>query len=287
MNKLADSIDFFLNRSFGRTQSMVNALERLQSALLSRFGTDQRYLVNSIPKSGTHFIEKLLVNSGQLKKSGFFFSDIHHNRYPRDFSDYASQLKLVAGRHFCGAHMPYSISNNSVLAENNFRHILLIRHPADVLVSQYHHCLQRPTNRVHHIISECRSFREGIKVLLEGYRFPDTAEPKIPDLEPFVSYFDSFHGWLDQDILLCRYEDLIAPPNDAGKSTHSVALKGLIETLAGEDVTAETLNAVYEKSYGKSNTFRSGKIGGWRESVNQEDEAFIDTNLLELCTRFG
>lgn len=286
MGNLKESIDFFLYRSFGRKQTIINMSKRVESAFISLFTKNDRYIVNSIPKSGTHFIEKLLVNSSRLKRSGFFFSDIHHNRYPRDLSDYQEKIRFLGGKYFCGAHMPYSIVNKKVIAENKLKQVLLIRDPVDVLVSQYNHCLDRPTNRLHHVVSKCSTFREGVDILFDGYSFKGESDYEIPAVTPFIEYYQSYHKWLEQNenFAVVKFENLISF-ND--KELWLAELQRLFEFVGARGLSPEELEAAFSNSYGRSNTFKSGKIGSWRHSVSTEDQKYVDSRLSSLREKFG
>jgi aryl sulfotransferase len=165
--------------------------------------------------------------------------------------------------------------------------ILIVRNPFDVAVSLAAH------------------YSSSIDAAVERLCDPDYALNVTPDkgaelLPVHIGDWSSFNqSWLDQDevpILLLRYEDMLADPAQALRSTadaaglvvddraiqHSVAATAFDRLKALEDGAGFS-----EKPSGMQRFFRSGREGEWRNVLNKQQVERIATHHSTLMKRLG
>lgn len=288
MNNIVDKFDFFWNRSFGRKQTISNNLLRV--GCLARYitGTENRIILNSIPKSGTHLLSKIIKESGIIKNSGFFFADIHHGRIIRDYRDSELYFKYISKNCYLGSHMPYSPENESMVNKYGYKMILMVRDPRDVLVSQLHHCLNRSTNRAHKYIIERSTREEQLKSFLYGF------EPSndMPVVESIAKYYERYEKWISNGALVVRFEDLVGNKGGGKDSVQLETVKRIMNYISDspieEDVINEKARLISDNVFDtKSNTFRSGQIGGWSNGLTNSEKTLISSNLTGVGSGFG
>jgi hypothetical protein len=285
-----DDFDFFLNRSFGRRESFLNQLRKLRCYFLRVcFGSSAgRVVFNSIPKAGTHLLKTVVLDSNILIDTGIFLADIHHGRVVKSFLNYKNKLNFVCGRGYVGAHMPYTDVNNIILAEYDFKHVLLVRHPADVLVSQYFHCMQRPTNRAHGVISSCNGPLDAFSKLIEGFEIPSLTGESIPSVPPFLDYYLSYERWADTGVMVVRYEDLLGSSRGGDDEVQINTIQSLMSYIGGVEVSRKVAKIIAANAVGKgTNTMRVGRAGHWRSEFGDEVQNLIDGAVSGLGKKIG
>src|SRR5690606_20231030 len=110
-----------------------------------------RILVNSIPKAGTHLLVSELSRVTDLQNSYVHIENRRINalsrrnervsRFQLNASALRRQLSKIRQGQFFTARMSFSDEALCVLTEEKIRTILVIRHPLDILVSQYHYIM--------------------------------------------------------------------------------------------------------------------------------------------------
>lgn len=132
-----------------------------------------KIIVNSLPKSGTHLLERVLNNYPQVQFSGRHIGHTKDSSYlwlrlelplklfnsvripskdellmVTDVPRYTSKQKLkkelvsISNNEFLTAHLPYSDQASELLQKLNYKMLLMIRDPRDVAVSFVHYVKQ-------------------------------------------------------------------------------------------------------------------------------------------------
>jgi hypothetical protein len=260
---LLDDLRFLMFASLNRRESIENRGRRLMSITWHRaFGHGNRILANSLPKSGTHLLSRCLELMPGIGFSGYFFTYVHHNQVQQSLTSKARALRRVGPGQFVGAHMPFACDDAAVLAELGYRHVVLIRDPRDVLVSQLLFLMRRPTNRFHAYFQAMPDDETRLMALMRGV--PDGAVDGLIGLPGSGEEFCRFAAWGQHGALILRFEDLIGEQGGGDRARQLAAIGGLARFI-GVDLPETGVACIADQIFDRNaNTFRKGAIGDWR-----------------------
>lgn len=264
---LEHNLRFFLWGSFGRLQTIENHALRWR-AWLRGFVSDGHggILLNSIPKSGTHLLERLINSMPSLYRSGHFISHVHHGIVEQSLNDNRRVLIRLPNKAVISTHMPFSALDRDLLADLHFKHVLLLRDPRALAVSQYFHAIKRPTNRLHQSLSSTTK-EQALWKLINGFEFNYLGRSYVQP--PLDKYFSSFCRWLDTGAHLIKFEDIVGSRGGGCDQRQFNAVVGLASYL-GLEITDEYAEMVGRQSFSeKANTYRTGHISEWKRHITQ------------------
>lgn len=286
IRKSVDAVDFFFRRSFDTSNSLSRNFGKVRSVLIAKNG-NQRIVCNSIPKAGTHLLERVFLECTNLEHSGYFFSAVQRGKVERSYVDYKSTLGRIKSGYFSGAHMPYTEDNARVLESNGIKQVLLIRDPKDILISRYHHTLSRPTNRAHAKIKACRTRLDAFKLLINGISVTGKDGGVLPPVPAFVDDYRSYLDWSNGDVHIVKFEDLVGQQGGGSGESQLEAVKSLlmyceVDFLLNDEIDLSTL--LFDRN---SKTFRRGKIFGWKDVLESNELAYINEAFFGLGAEYG
>lgn len=239
-----------------------------------------KVLANSIPKAGTN----LLLRSLYLLPEHYrvIAKTITNERFEgagKRLLSNASAGAVVA------AHLYYSEDAERTLEETGFRHVMMVRDPRDIAVSQFKYIAEMDVGHpLHRYYSSISSEREGLQLVIHGLA------DRLPNYEgarPFVWRLRQYFSWADHPCHVVRFEDLVGPAGGGSESTQIEALREMTEWI-GVQVGENELQKVASRLFSSTaRTFRKGKAGEWRKHLNGEMEDVIVTGLEPWMQRFG
>ncbi len=152
------------------------------------------------------------------------------------------------------------------------RHILIIRDPRDVVISQAYY-FERSKQHFMHDIFVGKNLKEQIKLAIRGYPQRDYLSTS--------QILEAYSGWLESDALVVRFEDLVG--SDRIKSLSSIY--DYIGVKVGENFLVWLADNIVSRA---SPTFRTGRVGQWRQIFDDELLDFFAENVpKELLMRYG
>ncbi len=222
-----------------------------------------KLLVNSIPKSGTHLLAKVINNMG-FKHAG----QINHpeiNNVPSHrlltMEEIEQKMKsLKKGRYVVG-HKSFDEDFDKLLRKNKFSHILIVRDPRDVAVSKAFYLLKKPEAALHAHFTGL-SERERFIACING----------VPErMRSIAEIYNIFMPWLNESsCLMIKFEDLVGSQGGGSDEKQSETL-GHISGHLGLSFDESKLKEIALKSFNKNSvTFRKGKIGDWANWLDDE-----------------
>ncbi|MDR3646391.1 MAG: sulfotransferase domain-containing protein [Candidatus Babeliales bacterium] len=233
---------------------------------ISTISSEQRpVFFTSIPKAGTHLIGKCLsLLTGKEQKNnmdGFegggraYFDKIH-----------AFQDKLIFHKHLvCNEHAL------NFVKEGNFITFFTLRDPRDQLVSLAYWMKKYPK-----AFAETSSL--GINQLITYL---------VNKKGHFIYYYDAYIGWIKQpDVCTIKFEDLVGPQG-GGTSKKQIAEISKIARHLNLKITNADVIRVVNNLWGKTGTFRSGKIGSWKTNFTQKQKNTFKKNFGQLLIDLG
>src|SRR5215213_7441620 len=247
-----------------------------------------RIVANSIPKSGTNLLARLLTLLGfeQTSEMGIRsrlvagpFSPARKllrsrsaekvtigvaspQRIDRRWLE--RRLSRVPDGCFVTAHCVYSPELASLFAEERMRVVCILRDPRDVAVSQMHHIKQRKQHFAHEAFLRLSSDHER---LLHSIRGGKLGRRRLQSLD---ERYRQFLRWQDNDnTMLVKFEDLVGPRGGGSAEAQRRTVERVARHL-GVSVDEETVPSIEKELFGLGRTFRKGQIGGWREEFSEE-----------------
>jgi hypothetical protein len=247
-----------------------------------------RIVANSIPKSGTNLMARLLTLLGfeQTSEMGIRsrlvagpFSPARKLLRARskekvtigvtspqriDRRWLGRRLSRVPDGCFVTAHCVYSPELASLFAEERMRVVCILRDPRDVAVSQMHHIKQRKRHPIHEAFVALPSDNERLLVSIRGGLLG------MREMLSLDERYRRFLGWQDDDnAMLVKFEDLVGPRGGGSAETQRRTVERVARHV-GLEPDERMMRTVEENIFGVSNTFRKGQIGGWREEFSEE-----------------
>lgn len=252
---------------------------------------------NSFPKSGTHLLIQILsgfsdigpgVNSG-LPPIVFFEGTTGRRRTITNIL--ADINKLKPGDITYGhLHAEPEITNQ--LSSTSFATFNIIRDPRDVVVSHVHYITELASEHIHHkyFLEGLQNFDERLKYSITGSADVESEnkqdQPGFEELPDIRSRLTPYLGWLDIDgVFNTRFETLISDQDGTiAKMLEFATERGFLFNKTRGDATESLKNKI---NPGKSPTFRSGKIGGWKEAFNEENKSIFKEIAGDLLIQLG
>ncbi|NEQ11468.1 MAG: sulfotransferase domain-containing protein [Moorea sp. SIO4E2] len=276
-----------------------------------------RVLINSLPKSGTHLLAKAIeifgyqehfTNGDNLKDDSDLETPIFFNyrevkkalqkekssqktEAPNkqisvgaltplyvDKSVFRHWLEVMSeGRYILG-HIPQTPVLSEVLADLDYHHVFIIREPRSVVASSLPFILDTGKMPAKHFLEndfKQMSVEQRLDFILEGGYAPQAGV----EIKSFAEVYRSMLAWRnEQNCLFLRFEDLVGEKGGGSLEQQIKVIKSIASHLGfpfDENIAAKS-KEIYNPS---SRTFRTGKIDGWKSSLDGK----LVERLVEYC----
>lgn len=212
-----------------------------------------KLIVVSIPKSGSHLMQNLLLELAKMSQVGGNFSIVQ------------SEIDKMTHDKFYITHRPYAEREHSLLISNNFtRGILMVRDPRDHILSLADWVKKYPNfwpwgykfekdELILHLINKHSAalFGSPANTIPQNVRFSHDLYLKWSKVQQPAFY-------------LATFEKLVGPKGGGSKPEQ---IKEIINIARHIGITVSVRQAMQigDKIFGNSATFRNGKIGAWRK----------------------
>lgn len=206
-----------------------------------------RIVVVSIPKAGTHLIERVLCLHPYLYRR--FLPTLHPNNVNK-FGGLESILRKTKPGQVIITHLHYSKDYEVLLNVLKVKSIFMIRDPRDVVVSEAFY-MKKSKKHPYHSFAKELSLKECLYRSIMGD--PNHGYPSINQTLAW------FSGWLHSKTFVVRFEDVV----DEKKRKN--LLRELFEYLE-VDLQVNFLEKMYKQVVSPvSPTFRKGRSGAWQK----------------------
>jgi len=244
------------------------------------------FIVNSIPKAGTHLVSKALglvpgIDAAyeRLLPSRFAAAQtsdmveigIGQPRWVSAKSVRDALAGLGAGR-FALWHVPYSEAFRDILRALKLPMVIVLRDPRDVAVSHAHHLARFPGHRLHAMLAKA-SLHERLKAVIEGVRDNESGDVL---LAPLWQRYERVLDWRRYPpVHVVRFEDLVGERGGGSAHAQLHALHALLNFIGAPSDRA-LIESIEHHLFGETVTFNKGAIGSWR--------GVLDTRLLDAIS---
>ena len=245
----------------------------LPSQLLGRF-IGPKVLLNSIPKAGTHMLERALEQLPLLRNAGKKTLTTPNGLDKKTLKI----LSIIRKGQFLNSHLPGYQDLLQKITELDIKVLFMIRDPRDVVRSRVKYIVNIDrTHKKYKQLKQIEKNEELIKASIIG----------IPGvLLPVHEIYDRYSPWLyHKNVLVCRFEELIGEKGGGEKKAQEKLLKDIAEFLR-LDVNRKQIQNVAKSIFSsKSSTFNKGKIGSWENEISNDNlKLFMDTGYKIMDT---
>ncbi len=263
-----------------------------------------RVVANSIPKSGTHLLLRLLTLLGyehhrkgvrrnvgldRLALTRKLFTERGAETVPVgiDFPAPVNRRWLEArlGRvpegSAVSAHCAYSPQFDALLGEQGMKTVCIVRDPRDVAVSHMHHLKGRTDHFAHRAYLALPDDGERLMLSIRG---GELGEHRLRSLD---ERYRGFLAWGERGgACVVRFEDLVGPKGGGDERAQLRAVREVAAYLGIEREDDEFLR-VRENLFGSGSTFRKGRAGGWRDEFSEEHVKAVNEVVGPLLVELG
>lgn len=241
----------------------------------------------SIPKSGTHLLWRcieIMTNKGVAVKMNphYKYTDdansfMDDNNYIKFFI-YRDPRDQIISSYFWVQHEIENIKLKQKLVDiyNNFEKFK--GSGANYLAYKDMHI----DNFIHDLIYNGSNFFDGF-----GGPFFYKKFGKKFKTYGINEFYNSFLPWMNvKNVCVVKFENLVGANGGGSQELQFAELKKIAEHL-GIQLTPAQIVKVSQDMFGKTHTFREGKIGGWRKQFKPEHTKAFNDKAGELLKNLG
>lgn len=273
-------------------------------------GNKMKVLVNSLPKSGTHLLGRLMYLLGMVERQPGLTgglvrrtarNPLHNMKKKRRLAGSANDglnidldipsncvskkwlheyLSTIKHGEYLTAHLPYDQELRQFLGVRDFRLFFIYRDPRDVLISlaNFHQRSHKPFQQVFNAADPI----ERWNLALEGIRAGNSV------LSPLAERLSRAQGWIkDPAVCAVRFEDLIGGNGGGDFEIQRNVLTCILEALGVKILSKELTYLQDNLFYRQSATFHKGQIGQWKTEMSDSDLAMVNEQLSAMITAYG
>lgn len=249
--------------------------------------TIRGFLINSVPKSGTHLLCKAIQSFPGISKKhihiGRSSSDDCQRLHSADTDDeklaigidapsyisvhsFRKALSNIASRKliYATCHLPFERVTDNLIQELGLNSLLILRDPRDVCVS-HAKFISKNSNHFLHDLYRTMPRQEQIMISIRGMH-----KDNLFQLSSITDRFRSVEGWMGKDYNYTTYfERLVGEQGGGSKGLQYRELRNIAEHLGLKYQEADLLR-ITSKLFGGTITFNKGLIGSWKEDFDLE-----------------
>jgi sulfotransferase 6B1 len=242
------------------------------------FNPGPRVLVNGMAKTGTHLASSLLKNLPRMMFSGRHYSLAEFSRSSQktkigevpdvDWERLRKSMALVNDGQFMTSHFPGLKEIFRILQELDYRTVVIMRDPRDVVVSAAFFITRLRRHELHERFNtEMNDMSSRLMSCIQGM----PADHNGLGMESIGHRTSMYLRWLDApDTHICRFEDLVGTAG-GGSDERQLSEVLAIAKQVGRSLTLDEAKSVARKTWSvTSPTFRKGTIGDWRNHFEPE-----------------
>jgi hypothetical protein len=238
--------------------------------------SDPRIFCVSVPKSGTHLLERALcwhprlyrkllptVNSDNIHKWGSL-DDLFDSLRP-------GQVLTT--------HLHYQDEYHTAIQNSGVSSIFMIRDPRDLVVSKSFGIAVRKDHPAYRAINALDDIKERMRFVIDG----DQASGLMSIREQLVK----FSGWFDKTDCTIRFEDTIGHMGGGEKTAQLDTLRA-IYTAIGLDMPDEWLAELCENIFSSASpTFRKGTVSQWKKHFDEDIKEHFKRSAGDVLVQYG
>ncbi|PHR84385.1 MAG: hypothetical protein COA59_07240 [Colwellia sp.] len=271
-----------------------------------------KVLANSLPKSGTHVLTRILDLIGfeanslhfsgaitrnrsnnpikiiknrietTLNVSEGFCLDLDEDRFLRN-KYFAKLINSFADETYSQAHIPYSIELENEFEKNDIKILYIIRDPRDVLISHFHHHHRDENYDGHKLMNLQTNDKDKILLSLNGFNL-NTYNPTLP-LKERIERTKGWYFTKSKNVCSVKFEDIIGVKGLSSEEKQIETIKKIEDFLEIND--SSLLKQKDKIYYEKAETFRKAKINDWKNYFDEEIKVLVKNSMGDYLIELG
>lgn len=241
-----------------------------------------KVLANSIPKSGTNLLLRSLYLQPALRRK------IQRTIQGHDIPGILASLESLNPSDVAAAHIKYHPEVSARIQMCEIKHILMIRDPRDIAVSNFEYIKQtRARHRLHgYFAHTLRTDAERLMASMTG--IPSSELGGQPASLGLADHLKGYADWMDSpDVLVVRFEDLVGIQGGGDSDTQRKVVEQIVEYLEIA-MDADRLRRLAEEIFSThTRTFNKGRVGGWRDYFDSKHIEFFDKEIAPIAYKLG
>lgn len=235
-----------------------------------------RVLCVSIPKAGTHLLERALCLHPRLYRK---LLPTLTNASLKRWGGLDGLLATVRPGQVIASHLRFDAAFPDALARRRVPVIFLVRDPRDLVISQANYVARRSDHRFNPLFAQRAGSRERLELAIAG----DSQH----GLRSVGERLEVYAGWLGTEALVVRFEDLVGPGGggDADRQAGTVrAIYRHVDLPVDDAFLSRVCGRLFSS---ESPTFRRGAIGQWRDLFDDELERLFERTAGDVMRAYG
>lgn len=230
----------------------------LTSRELKACSSSPKVLINSLPKSGTFLLRRLLSLLPDFAPRWSYHGLV------AETPNLIQKVKNIRKGQYVSGHLYWSQNLVSALSSADVLTLFIIRDLRDVSVSLANYLTYKnKKHRLHPYFNTLKSDEERLMAAIVGIEPSLLGDGKRE--ESMGEHAMSFAPWVDEKLCLAiRFEELIGSAGGGNDQTQLETVRLILKHLGvqlSEEKMIEVSNQIFFKS---STTFRKGQIGDWK-----------------------
>jgi len=229
----------------------------------------------SIPKSGTHLVQKIITTLTNKVKDCFYDDIITVNPSFSNSLDYST--KYLRG------HFIHTTENASFLDKNNYKAIFIIRDPRDMLISLVHFIYEYPAAfpgisnlPFNHLLSLL--IQDMSKLHVNGC-FKNN---RVLSFKGISNFYNQYLPWINEPFVYTTTFEKLVGIKGGGSDEEQINELQSIARHIGISISNEKIISLAKNLFGGSATFRKGQIGSWKKHFTQEHKKLFKKEAGQL-----
>lgn len=237
-----------------------------------------KFVIHSIPKCGTHFIQHVITL--MLNKS-----------CPHSPLSIDALRKTECQNQILRIFDGYSTASLNLLKKENYKIITMVRDPRDALISLLFYMRSykgKGQRRDFYVVCpnfDDLSFDKQLEALIVGTK----------DMQSYLTFYTSLAGWaLNPYSLMIRYEDLVGNEGGGSDALQAQAIQDIANYL-NINLTNGLLNHILHNMYVKKgknlvhekNVFVRSSIGNWSTFMKKKHRKLFKKHAGNLLIQLG
>ena len=217
-------------------------------------------VIVTIPKSGTHLLEKALIGITGYKKVK---KEDDPLLFKVPLASLQRYLSDISPSDFFSSHLNYTPEYEELLRTYNQKIVMIIRDPRDQVVSNTYWMHSLP----------------DVYTQWKGQTFEEIL---VYNIKSVVAFSNLWLPWVyAADTSVLTFEDLVGERGGGTAHRQRKAVKFLAEQL-GCNLSIMQLCTIADTLFGATETFRSGQIGSWKKHFTKEHKELFKLHAGKL-----
>ncbi len=235
-----------------------------------------KVVMNSLPKSGTNLLNRVMLYMPLMRKKGFRTTRL----WGEADSKILKKIKNIKNGQYIVGHIQDSRDIFDIMKNEDIKGLLMIRDPRKIIISHYNYVTSiDKTHKTHKYFASLNSDEERIGAIIEGV---DDIVASIDEV------LERYKGWMDNEqVYIVRFEDLVGPNGGGSKEVQYQTVQKIANHLNIEINSDELISIADKIFYSKTPTFRSAQISGWDKEYSEKQKDILKRKIGDWLIEYG